>query len=246
MTLSRAAVAETLAPISSGERIQALDIIRGLALLGIFLMNIEWFTRPVTALGTGVDLSQTGLSYAASWFVYTFVTDKFWILFSLLFGMGFAVMLGRAEASQRAFVSPYLRRIIALFLFGSAHYVMTWSGDILHNYAISALLLMLIISQSWKAWLALLLWVAVLGFGFNAESLGLGLAFLGTAGLAAWLIFRSGIDRWYKLLALLVTAVAAALAIGTNSDGMAMTAGMMALLAVLMYLLNRGSIDRFY
>jgi uncharacterized protein len=88
---------ESLAPIRAAERIAALDIIRGLALIGIFLMNVEWFTRPLTEFGTGVDVNQHGLSYLASWFVYTFVQGKFWTMFSLLFGMGFAVMLTRAR-----------------------------------------------------------------------------------------------------------------------------------------------------
>jgi uncharacterized protein len=88
--------------------------VRGFALIGIFLMNVEWFTRPITELGTGVDASQTGLGYLASWFVYTFVQGKFWTMFSLLFGMGFAVMLTRAESTEREFVKPYIRRIIGL------------------------------------------------------------------------------------------------------------------------------------
>src|SRR5688572_30333212 len=107
--------ATTLAPIAAAERIDALDIIRGFALIGIFLMNVEWFTRPLAEFGGGVDQSQTGLAYFASWFVYTFVQGKFWTMFSLLFGMGFAVMLGRSQAGERAFERPYLRRIAALF-----------------------------------------------------------------------------------------------------------------------------------
>ncbi len=242
------AVAATgaLAPISLVERIQALDVIRGLALIGIFLMNIEWFTRPITELGSGVDTRETGLSYAASWLVYTVVTGKFWTMFSLLFGMGFAVMLGRAESAGRGFVTPYLRRIIALFLFGSAHYVVLWTGDILHNYAISALLLLVIVTQSWKAWLALLLWVAVLGFGFNAESPGLALGFLASVGVAAGLIYRGGIDRGYKLFALVLVAALGVVAIAASSDGMALTAGLLGLVAILVYVLNRGALARYY
>jgi uncharacterized protein len=148
---------ELSSPIAASERIHALDIVRGFALIGIFLMNVEWFSRPISELGTGVDLKQTGINYAASWLIYTFVQGKFWTMFSLLFGMGFAVMLGRAQSADRGFVIPYVRRIIGLFLFGSAHYVLVWTGDILHNYALTAIFLLLITTNSWRTSLALLL-----------------------------------------------------------------------------------------
>ena len=144
-------------PIAGNERIHALDIVRGFALIGIFLMNVEWFTRPISELGTGVDTSQTGINYVASWMIYTFVQGKFWTMFSLLFGMGFAVMLGRAQSTDRGFVTPYIRRIIGLFLFGSAHYIIVWTGDILHNYAVTAIFLLLITTNSWRTTLTLLL-----------------------------------------------------------------------------------------
>ena len=192
-----------LAPVSAGERIHALDIIRGFALIGIFLMNVEWFTRSITELGSGVDIKQTGINYAASWLVYTFVQGKFWTLFSLLFGMGFAVMLGRAETVGRAFAVPYVRRIAALMLFGTAHFVMIWTGDILHNYAVTALLLLLIVTRNWKAWLATLLSVVAIGAGMLAgggeiDSMAMTAALLGLVALLMHFIHRGSVDRYYK------------------------------------------------
>lgn len=240
------AASRELAPITVRERIQALDVIRGVALIGIFLMNVEWFTRPITDLGTGVDLSQTGLSYFASWFIYTFVQGKFWTMFSLLFGMGFAVMLTRSEDKQREFVTPYLRRIVGLFLFGSAHFVLLWTGDILHNYAITALALLLIVTQGWKAWFAILLSLVATGFASGSDSWWTTGAFLAIAALAGSLVFRTQIDRWYKLAGMIAAAVAAVVALGPTSEDMAMNAGVMAVLGVFMYFLNRGSISRYY
>jgi uncharacterized protein len=161
-TIRRVAPA-AFAPVRADERIHALDIVRGFALIGIFLMNVEWFTRPIALLGSGVDTSLTGVDHAASWLIYTFVQGKFWTLFSLLFGMGFAVMLGRAETAQRPFVLPYVRRLLALMLFGAAHFTLLWTGDILHNYAVTAALLLLIVTKSWKAWLATLVCLALVG-----------------------------------------------------------------------------------
>src|SRR5690606_36614626 len=78
-----------LAPIDAAQRIQALDVIRGFALFGIFLMNIEWFSQPLQEMGSGIDPAATGIDHAAAWGVHVMVAGKFWVLFSLLFGMGF-------------------------------------------------------------------------------------------------------------------------------------------------------------
>ncbi len=135
---------DTLMPIRQDERIQALDVVRGCALFGIFLMNVEWFNRPIAELELGLPPHASGLDYLAGWAIYVFVRGKFWTMFSLLFGMGFAVMLGRAERAGRDFVVPYLRRIAALAIFGIAHYVLVWTGDILFSYALGAGALMLV------------------------------------------------------------------------------------------------------
>ncbi|MGO1720373.1 MAG: DUF418 domain-containing protein, partial [Luteimonas sp.] len=80
-------------PLPGSERIGLLDALRGLALLGIFVVNIEWFTRPWQEFGNGMAQGLAGADFIAAWAVHVFVSGKFWILFSLLFGMGFAVMM---------------------------------------------------------------------------------------------------------------------------------------------------------
>lgn len=133
-----------LTPIANNERIVTLDVIRGFALLGIFLMNIEWFNRPLSDLGAGMPIGVTGIDYWAGWFVHVFVRGKFWTMFSLLFGMGFAVMLTRAEHAGRRFFAPYLRRTLALAVIGAVHFICIWTGDILFSYATGAALLMVV------------------------------------------------------------------------------------------------------
>ncbi|MBC7655963.1 MAG: DUF418 domain-containing protein, partial [Frankiaceae bacterium] len=172
---------------------------------GIFLMNVEWFTRPIAELGTGVDVSQTGINYVASWMIYTFVQGKFWTMFSLLFGMGFAVMLGRAQSADRGFVTPYIRRIIGLFLFGSAHYVMVWTGDILHNYAVTAIFLLLITTNSWRTTLGLLLSFAATGvavfFTLGKDSVGpfgMHAMLLTVVLVASYFLNRGSVARYWK------------------------------------------------
>jgi uncharacterized protein len=235
-----------LAPIAAAERIHALDIIRGIALVGIFLMNVEWFTRPLAEFGTGVDVDQHGLSYFASWFIYTFVQGKFWTMFSLLFGMGFAVMLTRAQEGAREFTIPYLRRIAALAAFGVGHFVIVWTGDILHNYAIVALFLLLIVTRSWLGWLATLMSVVAIGNGYGVEWLLASLGFLALATGTAWVLRRAQVDRWYKVAGLVLVAAAAAVSLAPTAPDMAATAGFLGLVAVFMYVLNRGSLARWW
>ncbi len=144
MTTADAAPAP-LAPLERAQRIEALDVVRGFALIGILLMNIEFFNRATQEIGMGMQPGLTGANYWFSWFVQYFVVGKFWTIFSLLFGMGFAVMLMRAENSGRDFFRPYLRRIAALAVFGALHFLFLWSGDILFSYAVGALALLIVL-----------------------------------------------------------------------------------------------------
>ena len=138
---------ENLTPITISERIDAMDILRGLALVGILLMNIEWFNRAISSVGSQ-DISLTGLDHAIGWLIRCFVEGKFYTLFALLFGMGFAVMLIRAKAAKRPFGAWFSRRMLVLMAFGFLHMVFLWGGDILHDYGFAGLLLL--------AWVTLL------------------------------------------------------------------------------------------
>lgn len=147
-------------------RIELLDVLRGFALLGIFLMNIEYFNRPFQEFGLGIPAGTTGIDYLVARLTEIFVTGKFWVLFSLLFGMGFVVMQTQATLDGRPFHAIYLRRTLALLLFGLLHIALLWSGDILHSYALVAFVLM---------WLPL---ISVRASSFIGACLYLGPAFL--------------------------------------------------------------------
>ena len=130
-----------LNPINNKNRIQVMDLLRGFALIGILFMNIEWFNRPINDL-LAFDLQLTGLDWAASWLVKIFIEGKFYRIFSLLFGMGFAIMLLKAQTANKPFVAWFSRRMLVLFSFGMLHLIFLWNGDILHDYAIGGLLLL--------------------------------------------------------------------------------------------------------
>jgi uncharacterized protein len=178
--------AGTLTPVRSSERIQALDVVRGFALIGIFLMNVEWFNRALGEMMQGLPIGLSGADWWASRLIYTLVQGKFWTMFSLLFGMGFAVMLLRAERAGRSFLRPYLRRIAALAVFGAAHHIFIWGGDILFGYAVAALALLILLYGNWK-YVAVAL-VALVGLGFIPKmdplwAVAGGLAAVGVAAL---------------------------------------------------------------
>lgn len=108
-------------------------------------MNVEYFTRPLETVARAIEPGLRGANYALAWFEYVFMHGKFWTMFAMLFGMGFAVMLDRVERAGRAFLVQYLRRTGVLLAIGLAHAILVWSGDILHSYAIAACMLLLIL-----------------------------------------------------------------------------------------------------
>lgn len=163
----------TAAP-KAGDRIDLLDRLRGFALLGIFLMNIEYFGRPLQDYGAGLPADLSGIDYAAGWLVYTFVQGKFWVLFSLLFGMGFAVMADRAHDAGIPFVGIYLRRTLLLAVFGLLHIILFWDGDILLAYAVTALPLLLFVGlRGHLLWLLGMGLYGLLGFFWLLSGIGL-------------------------------------------------------------------------
>jgi uncharacterized protein len=155
---------EPMSPVTAGERIEELDVVRGFALIGVFLMNVEFFNRSIAAIGEGMPPGLTSIDWFASWFIAYFVQGKFWTIFTLLFGMGFAVMLTRAERANRTFIVPYLRRILALAVFGAMHFIFIWAGDILFSYAIAAGGLLVLLYGKWRRVLIAL--AALVGLAF--------------------------------------------------------------------------------
>lgn len=150
----------SMAPVKVSERIAVIDVVRGFALIGIFLMNIEFFNRSISDIGQGMPSGLTGWDQIASYFVAYFVAGKFWTIFSLLFGMGFAIMLTRSESKGQGFLTLYTRRILALAAFGLLHHILIWPGDILMSYAIGAAGMLLILFAP-ALWFFILIGVSI-------------------------------------------------------------------------------------
>jgi uncharacterized membrane protein YeiB len=199
MAMENKPVPATFTPVANDERIQALDVVRGFALIGILAMNVEFFNRTIASLGTGMQTGLTGANLWVSYFVQYFVVGKFWTIFSLLFGMGFAVMLTRAERAERSFLVPYMRRIAALAVFGALHSIFLFSGDILFSYSVGAAALLVVLYGRAK-WILAAIALCV-GGGFIPGMDWLfgvagGLAFFGAA--AWWLRGEQRMKRFGK------------------------------------------------
>jgi uncharacterized protein len=169
-----ATITENLAPIAVTERIEAMDVLRGFALLGILLMNLEGFVGPVMASGSGLDPALIGMDRTVDLLIYVLVQGKFYTLFSLLFGMGFAVMSQRAEQAGRPFAGVYWRRGLVLLGIGVIHALFIWAGDILMMYALCSFLLLAFrtLPYRWYVWMGLVAYVMPIGFMYLMGAMG--------------------------------------------------------------------------
>jgi len=135
-------------PVPGQERIEAIDILRGAAILGILIVNMGIFSMPADLAAQ--QQWPNAIDRTAETLILFFVQEKFKTLFSFLFGLGLAVQMMRAEARGARFLPLYVRRLCVLFLIGVAHFLLLWDGDILHDYALDACVLLLFRRRSRK------------------------------------------------------------------------------------------------
>lgn len=132
-----------LAPLPPESRIDVVDALRGVALLGILLVNIAYFSEPLVREFLPDPEPPSAVDRAARFVVRMVAETKFYSMFALLFGFGLAIQMGRAQQRGAAFVPYFLRRMLVLLGFAVAHVVLLWYGDILHAYALLGCLLLL-------------------------------------------------------------------------------------------------------
>ena len=141
--ISRRMPGDSLEPVSAEERILTLDVLRGLALLGVIISNMRWFSGLVFRFPAyRQHLQEFSLDSLAYHAVGIFVTGKAIATLSFLFGLGFSVQLFRAEHCGVPFVSVYCRRLAVLLMLGLVHMIVLWYGDILTLYAVLGFVLL--------------------------------------------------------------------------------------------------------
>lgn len=150
-------------PVAASERIEILDILRGFALIGVLYVNMHNF---------GAWFFGGPVHDAAFRFMAVVFEEKFFSLFSFLFGIGFAIQIRRARARGTSFFRVYWRRLVVLFALGWVH-ALIYQGDIVRLYAILGFVLFVFRRLSSRT----LILAATLIFLVN---------------LTGWWLFRSG------------------------------------------------------
>ena len=147
----------TIKPVK--QRHIILDALRGLALFGICLANFPEFSLYIFQNSSVTSTMPTaGIDTIVKYLQYIFIDGKFYTLFSLLFGIGFSIILNNAAERGRNGLKIFYRRMSILFLIGLCHLIFLWAGDILILYAFLGFFLPLFRNVSNKA---LLIWSAL-------------------------------------------------------------------------------------
>lgn len=133
---------EKLVPTQTKERFIILDTLRGFALLGICIANFPEFS-----LYTFLSSEATNAMPMASfdtimrYLTYTFVDGKFYTIFSILFGIGFSIIIEHAAQRGSSGMLIFYKRMAILLIIGLSHLMLLWSGDILTLYALLGMLM---------------------------------------------------------------------------------------------------------
>ena len=155
-----------IGPISLKERIEVLDVLRGLAICGILLGNMQWFSgygMMPPALAAQAPLADQ----VTHFLVHFFIEGKFYSIFSFLFGFGFALQIARAAERGDTNASLFKRRLFWLLVIGLLHAWLLWAGDIVSIYAVMGFILVLFRkakTETLLKWAVILLIVPILWY----------------------------------------------------------------------------------
>jgi uncharacterized protein len=142
-------------PVQLKERVEILDLLRGIALLGILMVNMPLMNAPFVTEMAQFKLWTDPPNQYAIWVIKFFFTGKFYTLFSMLFGIGFYFFLKKADDTGKSVIPLFRRRLGWLLAIGVLHVVLLWYGDILVFYALFGFLMILFRKKSNRA---LIIW----------------------------------------------------------------------------------------
>ncbi|RYY57283.1 MAG: DUF418 domain-containing protein [Chitinophagaceae bacterium] len=143
---------QQLAPTATQEREQFMDVLRGFAILGIFIANLAGFSWYFPESGISSPWLLPGPDRTMSFLHQMFIEGKFYSIFSLLFGWGIALQVKRGAARGIDAVPVVKRRLRWMLLLGAVH-LLIWSGDIVFLYALLGFLLLALRKLSDRAML---------------------------------------------------------------------------------------------
>lgn len=125
--------------VDPSERIVSLDVLRGVAILGILLINVQSFSMPSVARMNPAEFGDfSGMNFFVWLLSHLFAEQKFITIFTLLFGTGILLFLA-SKGSERSGIRLHYRRMFWLLVIGLIHAYLLWDGDILVAYALCGL-----------------------------------------------------------------------------------------------------------
>ncbi|MCG2630571.1 DUF418 domain-containing protein [Bradyrhizobium sp. WYCCWR 13023] len=130
------------APVPSSDRIDAIDVLRGIALFGVMAINVVMeFRVSIFDQFLGPETLASPIDRAVEMILTQAIELKAFALFSLLFGAGLAIQFDRLAKSGRR-TALLLRRLAVLLGFGIIHLCLIWNGDILTEYALAGFIVL--------------------------------------------------------------------------------------------------------
>jgi len=151
-------------PTQEKDRINSLDTLRGFALMGILVMNIQSFSMPSSAYFVPDSFGNFEGINQIVWYVGNlFFDQKFMAMFSMMFGAGIVLMSRGRDAVGKPVLGIHYRRMLLLLLFGLIHAYLIWYGDILVPYAICGMSVVWV--RRWSARRLALLGAFLIFFG---------------------------------------------------------------------------------
>lgn len=152
-------MAHAYQPLKPGERLIFLDFLRGIALFGILMVNLPLMNAPFTTEIGEFAIWTDKANRITAMLIRFFFTGKFYVMFSLLFGIGFYYFMNKVTDKDNGILGIFAKRLAWLFIFGVLHVLFLWYGDILVIYSLMGFALMLFRNCKNKT---LLIWAGAL------------------------------------------------------------------------------------
>lgn len=163
----------SIKPTGVNERIISIDVMRGFALLGIFVVNMLFFHSPYIYINP-YTWFQNPSDYETFKMIDIFVQGSVYPLFSMLFGYGLAMQFLKSTANGGPFAKFAVRRLTVLLIIGCIHAFLIWAGDILITYALAGfvLILMIRLKPIWLLFISIFLFLIPNGLLYGLVYLG--------------------------------------------------------------------------
>ncbi len=151
-------------PTTLDNRVEALDLMRGFALLGIFIANMLFFHTPFIYIDPYTWFTTASDQQTFKW-ITILVQGSFYPIFAMMFGYGINMQYEKAMERGVSFAPMQARRLSLMLLFGLIHALLIWAGDILVSYAVMGFLLILFVRvpAKWLIPIAAVLYIVPMG-----------------------------------------------------------------------------------